>query len=651
MSSITLPFLGLLTLGAFGPVWAADPLAAVLPEDSALFFNVRDLTRLRQVKEHPLLKTLTAGDLGKLLEPVLQKLAGEADAATAAVLKEETGLTPEELLAKFPGGAAASFSLSMEKLMEGETVATEELGVAMVADFLGDEVLMEKVLGALDQFEEMNAAKRKKEEAGGDGEDGEDEKPKADWPEDYEETVTEVAGVKVHEWTVKDSDKMAGAPMAWSVTHGKAVLGNRTADIKEIISRMANPTDKGSIASTAAWKSLPESARESDLLMGINLEHLLGEVQEGLRVKQEKGELNTGLPVNPLQVWTGLGLDQFRLAFVGAALETEDAALHLGLTYAEKPALLKIYAATGPGTPPAFVPDDAQEASWGTMDWGKMFDQIKELAMAVSPMAAGGMEMGLAEVKKKIGVDLRTDLLGQMGDDLWSVSQMDPPSEEETDQGKTAEDEKDAGEEKADGDDDGDDGENEEAGNNPLSALALTEGQSQVIGIALRDSKAFNLSLKSMFNTIAPGEGLFEDREFMGLTIHQVKGTPDNMSLAWLIHNDTMILSLGKTALLEKILAGMEKKPARPLVQEPHVKAALAKLPDGGVSSTYADAGKMIDAMLGMIKPLLAEQAEGEAADFIENLPDQLDLPWALVSRTYLGDRSMDVRIRLSRKP
>ncbi|MDB6070096.1 MAG: hypothetical protein JWL81_1267, partial [Verrucomicrobiales bacterium] len=329
-------------------------------------------------------------------------------------------------------------------------------------------------------------------------------------------------------------------------------------------------------------------------------------------------------------------LDQFRTAYISTSLEPDEIAMHWSLTYEEKPAILKIYAATGPGTPPAFVPNDVQDVGWGTLDWGQMFDNIKELAIAVSPMAAGGMEMGLGELKKKIGVDIRTDILGQMGDDLWTVSYIDP----EADDLKA----KDKDEDKPEAQDPA------AAFQNAFAGLSMAN-QSQVVGIALKDSKAFELSLKSIFNTLAPGEGLFEDREFMGKTIHQFKGTPPNLQVAWLIHNDTMMFSVGKPALLDKILAGMDKKPASPLISESYVQAALAKLPPGGVSTSYSNAGQLIDTVFAALKPVMADEAEGEAAEVINNLPDKLNLPWQFVSRMYLGDHAADVRIRLSIKP
>ena len=640
MNSFKLSHLSLLILGFLTPLQAADPLAAVLPADSKFFLNVSSITKLREASKHPLLKSFTEGETGKALEPVMEKISKMVDGKMAATLKEETGLTLEEILAKYPGQAAAALTLSLDNFEALSMDTPPGMGASLVLDYTGDEDLMKKMLatgeklqGQEDKEEDKEEGKEEaKEEDSADAEkSGDEQKSLAVWPQDYEEEIVEVEGAKIHEWKVRNLEKNRGDTMAWSVNKGKAFFAIGKTDLKKIVSRLATASTEGSLGTTAAWKSMPDSVHGSDVVMGVNLESMLGEVQEGMRVAMDKGELDTGgLPINPLQAFTGFGLDQLRMAFFSTKIEAEDVGMHMGLTYKEKPALVKIYAANGPGTPPAFVPGDVQDVGWGTMDWGKMFDAIKELAAAVSPIAAGGMDTGLAELKKMIGVDIRTDLFGQMGDDLWTASYLDPEDA--------------APAEKPD--------ENPDAVPGfALSALALTEGQSQVIGIGLRDSKAFALSLKSMFNTLSPDGGLFEEREFMGKTIFEVKNVPAGLKLSWLIDNDTWILNIGKSALLDKLIGGMAKKPAEPLVLQPHVQAALAKLPAGGVSSSYADAGQLLGMVYSTLKPMMGEQFDGEAAAMIGKFPDKLDVKWQVVSRMFLTDQSADMHIRLSNKP
>ncbi|MES2708884.1 MAG: hypothetical protein V4726_19980 [Verrucomicrobiota bacterium] len=629
-ATATMLALSLLPLAA-----RADDLATVLPESAIIFGEMRSIPKLLESKDHPLAKKLNSGELGKVFE----KLMGDEpeDAKYSEIFREETGLTEEEVIAKLTGGLAAGMSVPLDKLIAGEMDEVEPGGL-LVADFSGDEALFKKILTAIHKIKEAGAeaAKTKKKEAAkaspsADEEDedeteDEDDKPQAKWPEQYEEIVTEVDGSSVHEWTLKDEEKTTGNKFSWAIADGRLILGLGDADTKEAVRRQMKKSSEGSLASTTVYKEIDDAAGEWDVLGGMNLERGLGAVQEAMRLQMEKGELNTGLPVNPLQAWAGAGVDQFRGAFMAWDLQGDAVDFHASLTYAQKPALLKLYAATGPGEPPLFAPLDAQEVSWGTMDWGKMFDNLKELAVSVSPMAAGGIEMGLNTVKTKIGVDLRKDILGQMGDNLWSLSKATPPE-------KGAKVEK------------------EEDDENPLSSLGL-ENQSQLLGIALRDAKAFELSLKSIFNTAAPGQALFEDRDYLGNTIHEIKGLPPAVRISWLIKSDTLILSIGKPELLEKALAGMDKKPATPLLEQDFVKSAFAKLPEGQNSAAYYDAGMLLDAVVEGMKSTLENIGPGnEFGKAISDLPDHLDLPLFIVTRTYLSDKSADLRLRLAVKP
>lgn len=639
----------ILTLTLLPLAARADDLAKVLPEDALFFAEARSLAKLRESGEHPLAKKIRSGELGKLFDKLTAASDTPENRKYNELFKEEAGLSMEEALAKFAGGVAAGLEIPIEKLFADPESARP--GGLIVADFSGDEALFKKILSGAQKVaaakaeaakaqQEKAAAEAKKnnddddddEDADDDDDDSPENKPQAKWPEEYEESVTETDGVSVHAWAVKDEEKTAGMKIAWAVAGGRLILGLGDVDTKDAVHRQVKDSTEGSLAATAAYKEIDSAAGDWDVLAGVNLERGLGLVQESMRKQMEKGELNTGMPVNPLQIWNGLGMDQFRTAYMAWDLQGEVLDFHAAVSYERKPAILKIYTANGPGEPPLFAPSDAMQVSWGTFDWGKSFEQIKELAAAISPVAGGGLEMGMNTLKSKIGVDLHKDVLAHMGDNLWTVAKSLPA-------------EKDAKAAKDNNDDDDDD-------EDEAPDIAAPK-DSQLIGIALRDSKAFDLSVKSILNAVAPGAAIFNDREYMGNTIREVKDSPPGQRIAWLIKGDTLILSVGEPELLEKVLAGMDKKPAAPLLEEDFVKSAFAGLPDGHVASSYYDTGKMINALLPTVKAFLENFDDGESplGELLESLPDQVDLPFFAVDRSYISDKSVDVRLRLSQKP
>ena len=66
MRPLLLPLLGILSFSALQPVLAAEPLAAILPDHSKVFFNVSNLSQLRDSKDHPMVKALTTGELRQI---------------------------------------------------------------------------------------------------------------------------------------------------------------------------------------------------------------------------------------------------------------------------------------------------------------------------------------------------------------------------------------------------------------------------------------------------------------------------------------------------------------------------------------------------------------------------------------------------------
>lgn len=590
-----------------GFTWAAPvsagSLASLLPEETEVFLEISNVTKFREVPKHPIIDRFLESESGAPFRKLIDAAIGEAPAEMRkleTVVREETGLSIRELLSRFTGSFAAGVSMPFGELIVDE--GFEKISGLVVADFSGDLDLAE---GILDLIAELTP----------DREDDDDRKPWAKWGEDYEESEVEVEGVTIRKWTLRDPDRHQGPPQAVAVAGGKLFIGAGPVEIEDAVRRQLRDSDDGSLAATPGYRNITEEAGEWDILGGLVLESILNDIREGTRRQLEHGNTG-GLPLNPLQVWDGLGLKQIRTGIIALDLQEDALECRAVVTYDGKPAALSWYVTNGPGDPPLFAPADADDVSWGTLDFGRMFDELRNIAVAFGPVVGGGLEMAVNTVKTKSGVDLREDIFGQMGDNYWSVN-------------RGAFDE-----EAIAGDDDED-----------IPAVDA----SAVMGVALRDARAFDLSLTSLFNSLAPGKALFDDREYLGSTIHRIRELPPSMEVAWMIHNDMLILSVGKPDLLEQILGGMAKRPAEPLVTQDYVIEAFSKLPDGHVTSGVSSLSSFANLLIEFVRMAAGEVDEGlpgALKEAIDALPDKVDFPGVSVSRGYVNDRLIGFRVR-----
>src|SRR5690606_23860571 len=137
-----------------------------------------------------------------------------------------------------------------------------DAGILVAADFSGDEELVGKLL---DLARKETAAKHEEPD------NDEDEKPLAAWPDDYEETVTDVEGAAVHEWAVKDPDRHRGISATWTIAGGRLIFGTAADDVKEAARRQQRDSGDGSLAASASYREIESSAGEWDFLAGANL--------------------------------------------------------------------------------------------------------------------------------------------------------------------------------------------------------------------------------------------------------------------------------------------------------------------------------------------------------------------------------------------
>jgi hypothetical protein len=289
------------------------------------------------------------------------------------------------------------------------------------------------------------------------------------------------------------------------------------------------------------------------------------------------------------------------------------------MTFKEKPGVLKLVATSGPGTLPDFLPADATQGSYGTMSLDKMMGTIEEFLAETMPPVNAMVSVKLDEIRRQSGVDIKKDLLGNLGPDYWTVSGL-PPGGLGSKLKKKGEDE----------------------------VPGAEDMEAQVFGFRLKDKKAFELAFSSILNWALPGQSLFEANDYQGFTVQQLKGSP--LPFGYVMTDDWFLFFGGPRVVLEKVLSRMRKGGGgEHLFSQAHVASAVKALPEGGNGTSYTDLGVLLGALVELAKQVPGGGKPNGFVDF-EALPDDLKLPLALSSRFFSEEGGMRVYMHIEEK-
>jgi|GEM_PF-4827003 len=593
------------------PLPAADP-AAVLPDESIAYMEM-DSQALYKLADHPVIKTLPLKDLEKLFLKMSNSTVEEQE-AMKKMLETETGVSYEELEKK-----AGRFALSIHDLKIPANPTPENIGgeVSMAYEFDADEAFMEKYFQALVKL--IGKQIEKQGTAGGADVNKLLEKAK----EFFEHSTVEHAGAKIHVIKLKETDETKEAPAfvrEWAYAiHDKMILAASGRDqVEEMLDRMKSGGETGSLAASAYYKSDRDKAGKTIGLASLNLEFILGLVEKYALPQADSAD------VDVKKVWTVLGADKLRSAVLGVSAGTETIDIAGLITYSEKPGLFGVLAIPGPGSAPAFLPKNLQSAGYQQLDILKTLENIEKLAGEIDPRASEGIKMGLTMAQTQTGVDLKKDLLGQLGPDIWSAAAPGKAGEAE--------------------------GSPRGIGAAEMAWMGLAGGK-LVLGIRVKDSKAFGLALDTIFNKVAQKEGIFDSQEYQGFTINNVKGVPEEFKSAYVLTDEWLILSVGSKELLEQILTRLGKPGDDGYFAQKTVARHLDAMRGGQAITGATDVGSALSDIFGMLD-LLMKAAEGRGAPQLpfDELSKLLKVPLLSLDKGYIDDKHLEYRARIAPK-
>jgi hypothetical protein len=355
-----------------------------------------------------------------------------------------------------------------------------------------------------------------------------------------------------------------------------------------------------SLADSPRHSALAKTTKDNDVVAYFDLGSV---VKSAMNAAAQQGGAAAG---QTLTMMRAFGVNKLDLIYMTADLSKNRADLDMGLTFHDNPGIMKVIAMDGPGIVPNFFPPDADSASHGTMHFDRMLTAIEGLMKEAVPAMGDMIGQQLDEMKKQTGVDIRKDIIANIGPDIVSATAPAVGGKKDDDE---------------------------------------NEVEPTVLALHLKDRKTVELAVNTLINKAAPDAAMFEKREYQGVTINNFKEAP----IGFLFTDEWFVLSMGPQTLLEKVITRMAKGGDDHLFSQPVVKSAFEGLPAGDDGSSFFDLGQKLDALLELAAPLGETAGLSEMIDF-KNLPKQLNLPLVMGTRQYLDDNSFHVRIHIAEK-
>ncbi len=280
-----------------------------------------------------------------------------------------------------------------------------------------------------------------------------------------------------------------------------------------------------------------------------------------------------GPPFTAEGLLKGLGLDALNAACITLNLGTKETRMTYGLDWSEDRGLTKLLA-FGPGA--AARPDWAAEkwisVSSTKFDLRATYAALQEMLAAISPQLFAMAENEIKNAGTDLGIDLRRDLLGSLGPDIFTAVALPVDA-------------------------------------NPDQPPALDQ-LDQLLAISLENPEALTKAIDAIKHAVF-GEGVDQvltKRDYLGQTLYTFNpptqpGAPAARGFTYAIANRTLLVGVGSAATVETALQGMkETRPA--FWARPEVRTALGGLPDAASSIQVQDTRVIMAGMFGLLAGL-----------------------------------------------
>ena len=563
---------------------ATPELGQLVPLGEALFVAIEDMPKMREEFGRTALGlTWEEPELAQFFAPFREN---PKFSEMLEKLKAETGRTPSELLDFITGDLLLTVPASSFKL-------TSQKGDA-------DALLLIEVGENEGKILELITQQQAKIQAAG---------PVLETTEDYN-------GVTLY--LVKPRDEQAGAAtpaegelqqpeqtMVWALHEGRWFIATQRSLVTGALDALATGGLSESLAGSAAYAALRggEQSGRPGYAMRLNFKALYPALIASIEAARDPQQAPNPMGLDPLNIINALGLDALD-AFSATGRIEEDGAMRgvFSITYTEARGVVNLLAyRDGPVAKPDWVPANWINVSTQNFSLADVYTELEGILDRVSPMVAG---MALGQVRafdRQLKIDLKRDLVGNLGPAMVSAVAM--PS-----------------------------------GASVEKPVPYDEME-QFFAFALADSAAFERTLDALKGRFFPAAAgpLIETRDYLERKIHVMTpqaGAPEGAKgFAYAITDGWFLVSVGSATPVETAIQGMAKPDAASAFwARPDMRAGFEEMPASAVSVQATDLRVLLASLCALA---VKTQATSENAE--TRFVDPEALPGSEVFSRHLG--------------
>lgn len=206
-------------------------------------------------------------------------------------------------------------------------------------------------------------------------------------------------------------------PLVWAFHEGHLFISDNRPGVLTALDALQGRSVPSPLARTAAYEEALTRNPKAELIALVRPEKLLPLYQDELLEMFPGGPgMLAAMNLDGPRVARLLGLDAIEGLYATASMEGNQTLINAGMSYREATGLIRLLAyRDGPLSLPDWVPASWFSAASTNIGINDVFAEVERLIESFNPMFAAAFQQQIRHAGQQIGVDIKRDLLGNMG--------------------------------------------------------------------------------------------------------------------------------------------------------------------------------------------------------------------------------------------